>query len=77
MELKLSGLGTIRCKWGSIRIIVDDGCGEMAQRTRRVRFTHREHAPSHSWGRGKHKQRLEGGSLNHTPGRSISPTDAS
>lgn len=42
LELKLSGLGAIRSKWGSIRIMADDGWGEMAQGTRRVKFTHRK-----------------------------------
>lgn len=39
LELKLSGLGAIWSKWGSIRIMVDDGWGDMAQGTKRVRFS--------------------------------------
>lgn len=31
LELKLSGLGAIQSKWGSIRIIVDDGCFEVVE----------------------------------------------
>lgn len=40
LELRLSGLGAIHNKWGSIRIMFDDDWGEMARGTKRVSFTH-------------------------------------
>lgn len=40
LELKLSGLGASPSKWGSIRIMLDDGWGKTAQGTRRGKFTH-------------------------------------
>lgn len=78
-ELKLSGLGAIRSKWGSIRIMVDDGWGEVARGTRRVKSAHHKRnlcmhphikTPTHTLQAGKHKQRLL------ADGRSITPTDA-
>lgn len=49
LELKLSGLGASRSKWGSIRIMLDDGWGKTAQGTRRVKFTYGEWM--HTWTR--------------------------
>lgn len=47
LELKLLGLGAIQNKWGSIRVMVDDGRGEMAGVcARTVRFTHCKHTPT-------------------------------
>lgn len=86
MELKLSGLGAIPSKWGSIRIMVDDGWGEMAPGTWRVKLTHHkrtsactytERHPLTHFEAGKHKQRLLAGNHSITNrGHSIAPTGA-
>lgn len=73
LELKLSGLGAIRSKWGSIRIMVDDCWGEMAQGTGRVKFAHQKW--THTWTHPATRLGLAGANRDSRDNHSVNQTN--
>lgn len=69
-ELKLSGLGAIRSKWGSIRMMVDEGMAKSSGVRAGLSVHANTHTCRHTLGGRASTHRLQGASLNHEQGPS-------
>lgn len=71
-ELKLSGLGAIRSKWGSIRMMVDEGMAKCSGVRAGLSVHTNTHPCRHTLGGRGSSDGPRGASLNHERGLSIS-----